>query len=73
MIRSQTVCIVASIAIWAQLVLSHNLLPPFKTKEELGTCLSGEQFEKYGRDNHLGARAWHDQPIDQIRPLWPPV
>ena len=32
-------------------------------------CLQ-EQFEEYVWDNHIGARVWHDQPTDQIRPLW---
>ena len=39
----------------------------------LGTCLSQEQFEEYDRDSQIGASSWHDQPIDWIGPLRPPI
>ena len=37
------------------------------------TYLSLKQFEEYGRNNHIGARAWNDLPIHRIRSLHPPV
>ena len=51
---------VSRVAISVQLALSHQFLAP------LDTCLPQGQFEKYGWDNHIGARVLHDQLSDQI-------
>ena len=42
-------------------------------QDKMMTCLSQEQFEKYGRYNHICARAGDDQLIDQIKPLQLPI
>ena len=31
--------------------------------------LPDELFEEYSWDNHIVSRAWHNQPINGIRPL----
>ena len=54
-----------------QLTLSQ-LFGTFKIKRS-GVCLPQEQFKEYSRDNHIGARALHDQPTDQVGLLWLPV
>ena len=47
--------------------------PEFEDKIGLGSCLPREKFEEYGRENHIGARAWHDEPTDRLWSLRPPI
>ena len=45
----------------------------FKVKKGLNTYLLRVHFEEYWIDNHLRVSGWHDEPIDRIGLLWPPV
>ena len=63
---------------WFQVLLSWHNWPSATTPSplrwiELDTCLLQEQIKKHSLDNRINVRAWHDQPIDQIRPLRPPI
>ena len=53
-----------NVILWTLSFLFLNTADPqsspcntFKIKKELGVCLPQDQFEEYGRDNHIGARA----------------
>ena len=53
-----------------QLTLSHYILAP--KRWELGICCKCRLKNTVGI-KHIGARAWHDQPIDRIGPVRSPV
>ena len=45
----------------AKLILTHHIL--------VRTLLHREQFEEYGRDNHVGSKAWHEKSIVRVEHL----
>ena len=64
---------ISTIAISEQLTLSYKSLGIVSDKKRSYNCLPQDQFKENDRDNHIGARTWHNQPVDLVGSLWLPV